>query len=86
MTAVTSRVVQEAITNALEPGGGSAAEVCVRYGLDDVELEVRDQGPGHRRSSRRRDDHAVAGGGRGLVGMGERVRARIPLGTQEERS
>jgi signal transduction histidine kinase len=97
------RVVQEAITNVLKHGGGSATEVCVRYGLDDVELEVRDHGPGHRRSSRRRHDHALAGGGHGLVGMRERVRifggelvtgrrrgggfevrARIPLGTEEE--
>jgi signal transduction histidine kinase len=61
------RVLQEAITNAIKYAGGAPTDVCVRYGTDDVELEVRDRGEGASASP-------VAGGGHGLVGMRERVR------------
>jgi signal transduction histidine kinase len=93
------RVIQEAITNALKHAGAAPTDVCVRYGEDEVELEVIDRGPGQR--LRRRD---LAGGGHGLVGMQERVRvfggelftgrrrgggfevrARIPLHTEVHR-
>jgi signal transduction histidine kinase len=60
------RIVQEALTNTLKHGGRSAhARVIVRYGEDDVEIEVADDGRGR------------AGGpgpaGHGLIGMRERV-------------
>jgi len=47
------RVIQEAITNARKHAGAAPTEVCVRYGADDVELEVADRGPGHRLARRR---------------------------------
>jgi signal transduction histidine kinase len=87
------RVLQEAITNAIKYAGGARTRVCVRYGADDVQLEVHDSGTGSGAAS------PVGGGGHGLVGMSERVRvfggelhtgrradggfevrARIPLG------
>lgn len=85
------RIVQEGLTNALKHAGPARAEVLVRYGDRDLELEVSDDGRG-------RDD-ASNGGGHGLVGMRERValyggeldagprpgggfglRARLPIG------
>jgi signal transduction histidine kinase len=54
------RVVQEALAEALERGGAGRAEVTVRYGLDDVRLEVLDDG--------RTGDEP-----RALLGMRERV-------------
>jgi signal transduction histidine kinase len=58
------RIVQEALTNALKHAGPTSARVVVRYGKDDLELEIADTGAG-----------AVAsdGEGHGLVGMRERV-------------
>ena len=61
------RVVQEALTNALKHGGGSA-DVLVRFGDDELRLEIADAGGGARSAPR------VEGGGHGLVGMRERVR------------
>jgi signal transduction histidine kinase len=68
------RVIQEAITNALKHAGAAPTDVCVRYGADDVELEVADRGPGHRLARRRGEAQPLAGGGHGLVGVRERVR------------
>jgi signal transduction histidine kinase len=62
------RVVQEAITNAIKYGGGAPTDVRVRYGADDVQLQVCDRGGAGGAAS------PVAGGGHGLVGMRERVR------------
>jgi signal transduction histidine kinase len=59
------RVIQEALTNALKHGGGSAT-VHVRYGDEDLEVAVTDTGSGKA--------SAVAGSGQGLRGMRERVR------------
>jgi signal transduction histidine kinase len=61
------RVVQEALTNALKHGGGSA-EVLVRFDEDELRLEIADAGRGASIAPR------VEGGGHGLVGMRERVR------------
>ncbi len=62
------RVVQEALTNALRHAGPARASVVVRYGQDDVEIEVTDDGRGVP------EDAGAAGGpGHGLVGMRERV-------------
>jgi signal transduction histidine kinase len=58
------RIVQEALTNALKHAGPATARVVVRYGKDDLELEIADTGPGAAASD---------GEGHGLVGMRERV-------------
>ena len=86
------RIVQEALTNALKHAGPAHARVLISYGLDQVELEVSDDGGG--------PALAAAPAGHGLVGMRERaalyggvlesgrgttggyvVRARLPLGS-----
>jgi signal transduction histidine kinase len=61
------RIVQEALTNALKHAGATPTEVHLRWGEDELELEILDSGG------------TVAprngtGGGHGLVGMAERVR------------
>ena len=83
------RIVQEALTNALKHAGPATARVRVRYGDDDLEIDVADDGRG--------GDPATATG-HGLAGMRERVavyggeltadgrdggfrvRARLPIG------
>jgi signal transduction histidine kinase len=57
------RIVQEALTNTLRHAGEAHAWVAVRYGGEDVEIEVANDG-----SSDNGD-----GAGHGLVGMRERV-------------
>jgi signal transduction histidine kinase len=59
------RIVQEGLTNALKHAGPASAEVVVRYGPRDLELEVRDDGRGR--------GGGANGGGHGLLGMRERV-------------
>ena len=59
------RIVQEALTNALEHGGGGRATVHVHYGANALELEIADDGTG----APARD----APRGHGFVGMRERV-------------
>jgi len=58
------RIVQEALTNVLRHAGPAEARVEVRYGVDDLEVEVTDTG---------RRPVAGDGTGHGLVGMRERV-------------
>jgi signal transduction histidine kinase len=58
------RIVQEGLTNALKHAGASRVDVTVRYGPDELELEVRDDGRGPATSD---------GLGHGLVGIRERV-------------
>jgi signal transduction histidine kinase len=84
------RIVQEALTNALKHAGPAAAHVLVRYGEEELELEIFDTGQGA---------EAGDGPGHGLIGMRERaalyggevvagrrteggfaVRVRLPLG------
>jgi signal transduction histidine kinase len=86
------RIVQEALTNTLRHARADHAQVTVRYGDGEVEVEVRDDGRGMTGA----DVNGVPG--RGLVGMreraallggtleagplpggGYRVRARLPL-------
>ncbi len=65
------RVVQEGLTNTVKHAMGAAAAVRVSYGVDDVEVEVTDTG---RVSSEAEGSHSrVDGGGRGLIGLKERV-------------
>ena len=59
------RIVQEGLTNALKHARASRADVTVRYGPDELEIEVRDDG------ARRRGGDGL---GHGLVGIRERVK------------
>jgi len=63
------RIVQEALTNALRHAGPARAHVRVRYGADELELEITDDGPGSANGSGSEN----GAGGHGLVGMRERV-------------
>ena len=59
------RIVQEGLTNTLKHAHASHADVTIRYGRSDLQIEVRDDGRG------------TAGGdglGHGLVGIRERVK------------
>jgi signal transduction histidine kinase len=58
------RIVQEALTNALKHAGPARATVIIRYGTDDLELEIVDDGQGLGNGG---------GSGRGLIGIRERV-------------
>jgi signal transduction histidine kinase len=58
------RIVQEALTNVLKHAGRAHARVIVRYGGDDVELEIVDDGAGVIEGP---------GSGHGLTGIRERV-------------
>ncbi len=60
------RVVQEALTNALKHAPGAYTHVAVRYRPRSLELEISDDGDGG-------DGTPLAGDGRGLLGMRERV-------------
>jgi signal transduction histidine kinase len=64
------RVVQEALTNALRHAGPVTAQVVIRYGEDDVEVEVIDSGPGPAAAAR---PGPGTENGHGLAGMRERV-------------
>lgn len=57
------RILQEALTNTLRHASATHASVHVRYVRDAVELEVTDDGVGG----------PIGEGGRGIVGMRERV-------------
>ena len=58
------RIAQEGLTNALRHAGASEITVCVRHRPDALQLQVRDNGQGLRRTR-----HP----GHGLVGVRERV-------------
>jgi signal transduction histidine kinase len=62
------RVVQEGLTNALKYAGHAPAEVRVRWGERELELEILDRGPGPA------GERTGGAGGHGLVGMRERVK------------
>jgi signal transduction histidine kinase len=59
------RIVQEGLTNALKHANAGSADVTVRYGRDELQIEVRDDGEGAAPSD---------GLGHGLVGVRERVK------------
>jgi signal transduction histidine kinase len=58
------RIVQEGLTNALKHARAGHADVTVRYGPDELELEIADDGKGPATPN---------GRGHGLVGIRERV-------------
>jgi signal transduction histidine kinase len=60
------RIVQEALTNTLRHARATRAEVTVRFGERELELEIRDDGRGT-------PGALVNGSGQGLVGMRERA-------------
>lgn len=62
------RIVQEALTNSLKHAQGGRARVRLAYEPRALEIEVTDQG-----GSGRRDLGEAGSGGRGLIGMRERV-------------
>jgi signal transduction histidine kinase len=62
------RIIQEALTNAIKHAGPARAHVTIRYGRDKLELEVTDDGRAAP-AVHANDDK----GGRGLIGMKERV-------------
>jgi signal transduction histidine kinase len=59
------RIIQEGLTNALKHADATRADVIVRYGATDIQIDVRDDGHGPGESD---------GLGHGLVGVRERVR------------
>jgi signal transduction histidine kinase len=59
------RILQEGLTNTLKHGRARQAEVNLRYGAGELEVEVRDDGQG---------PSADDGLGHGLVGIRERVK------------
>jgi signal transduction histidine kinase len=59
------RIVQEGLTNALKHARASHADVTFRYGPDELEIEIRDDGEG---------SATTDGAGYGLLGIGERVK------------
>ena len=62
------RIVQEALTNALKHARGARARVRLSYEPMAIEIDVTDQG-----GAGRRDLGEAGSGGRGLIGMRERV-------------
>lgn len=58
------RIVQESLTNVMKHAGSAHAEVTLRYGDRELDIEVEDDGNG---------PSSASGGGNGLVGMRERV-------------
>ncbi|RYP81846.1 sensor histidine kinase [Nocardioides guangzhouensis] len=72
------RIVQEGLTNVLKHAHASRAEVTLRYGPDDLRIDVHDDGAGTATSN---------GSGHGLVGIRERVkiyRGEMSAGTAED--
>jgi signal transduction histidine kinase len=59
------RIVQEGLTNALKHAHASHADVVLRWGTSELEIEVRDDGRG---------TTGTDGHGHGLVGVRERVK------------
>jgi signal transduction histidine kinase len=60
------RVVQEALTNVVSHAGPCRVTVTLRYSVDDLDVEIADDGSGR---------PGTSGGGYGLAGLGERVAA-----------
>jgi signal transduction histidine kinase len=71
------RIVQEALTNALKHGKGTEAGVAVRYSGSALRIEVLTGGPSvltaEPRDRPAAHERQGPGGGRGLIGLRERV-------------
>jgi signal transduction histidine kinase len=63
------RVIQEALTNVMKHAGMARTLVAIDYQTDGLTIDIADKGSSLRPGSR----SAVAGSGRGLVGLRERV-------------
>ena len=61
------RIVQEGLTNALKHADATQADVTLRYGSDELQIEISDDGRGARAGD-------TNGTGHGLVGIRERVK------------
>ena len=66
------RIIQEALTNAARHSGAARAIVRVRYGEEEVEIVVEDEGAAGPLPPR---PAAMAGTGSGIAGMADRARA-----------
>jgi signal transduction histidine kinase len=85
------RIIQEALTNSVRHAGPATATVAVRYGPDDLRIEVRDDGAGAQArpgedSGNGSGPGSAAGAGHGLRGMRERAAvagATIEIGPLE---
>jgi len=73
------RIVQEALTNVVKHSGAGTCHVVIRYGTDDLSVEVTDPGPCARArahgpgASGRNGAPLTMYAGHGIVGMRERV-------------
>jgi signal transduction histidine kinase len=63
------RIVQEGLTNALKHAHASRADVSIHFGVDELQIEVRNDGNGEPTDDGERD-----GLGYGLAGIRERVK------------
>ena len=61
------RLVQEALTNAIKHAGDAHVRVFLRFGPEALQVEVTDDGHGPKQNG------AQQSGGRGLIGMRERM-------------
>jgi signal transduction histidine kinase len=75
--AAAYRIVQEALTNAVRHSAGRSANVRLRYGEQDLVIEVDDDGAGAGASGAGAGKSSAGsqGSGNGLTGMAERARA-----------
>ena len=68
------RVLQEGLTNVHRHSGGSAVNILLTVPIDQVRLEIRDNGQGIPPTTLKRLAEAAADTGVGIAGMRERVR------------
>jgi signal transduction histidine kinase len=66
------RVVQEALTNVAKHAGATRVRVRLAFEKGRILLEIEDEGPS---TDQPATPPAIVGGGRGLLGMRERIRA-----------
>jgi signal transduction histidine kinase len=65
------RIIQEALTNVVKHAGSAPAQVALHRSAGALELEVLNEAPGDGRVPAKVDD--TGSGGRGLIGIRERV-------------
>jgi signal transduction histidine kinase len=74
------RIVQEALTNVVKHAHSAATRICIRYGSDDVSVEIVNTGPPHggpnTTPGMNGRDRSIHNGDRhGIIGMTERATA-----------